>query len=255
MAFVLTRAGEGDWSAGRVGMLYRDLIPDRLGGHVIASHIRIPGAGPVPDYVHFHRVRFQLIYCLTGSVRVVYEDQGPPFDLTTGDAVLQPPGIRHRVLESSPGLEVLEVTCPAEHETHADPDLELPTPELRPLRDFRGQRFVRHQASIAHFTPWGAAGFEARNLGLLAATGGLATAHVVRRACQAHARDGEDTLQAQGTALLFTYVLAGTASLQGPNDHGCHVGAGDAFVIPPGQTHTLREASAGFERLDVRVTL
>ena len=41
----------------------------------MASHIRIEKGGPVPDYVHFHRVRFQCIFCYRGRVRVVYEGQ------------------------------------------------------------------------------------------------------------------------------------------------------------------------------------
>ena len=43
-------------AAGRAGMVYRDLIPDRLGGAFIASHITIPEGGPVPDYVHHHDI-------------------------------------------------------------------------------------------------------------------------------------------------------------------------------------------------------
>jgi hypothetical protein len=43
---------------------------------MIASHIRIPDGGPVPDMVHFHKVGFQLIFCIKGWVDVVYEDQG-----------------------------------------------------------------------------------------------------------------------------------------------------------------------------------
>src|SRR5262249_21741991 len=160
----------GAWSSGRAGMHYRDLVPDRQGGLLVASHIRIPRGGPVPDYVHYHRVLFQLIYCVAGSARVVYEDQGPPFELRKGDAVLQPPALRHRVLECSPGLEVIEVSCPAEHETLADLELELPTPERRPERDFGGQRFVRHQAAGAAFLPWSARGFEAQGLGIGPAT-------------------------------------------------------------------------------------
>ncbi|HKP24268.1 MAG TPA: VOC family protein, partial [Dongiaceae bacterium] len=78
--FVLSRPGNptggDDWGVGRAGMQYRDLIPSRLGGRFIASHIRIPVGGPVPDYVHFHRIRFQMIYCKTGWARLVYEDQG-----------------------------------------------------------------------------------------------------------------------------------------------------------------------------------
>ena len=94
------RQGGAPWREGRAGMRYRDLLPGRQGGRFVAAHIAIPGGGPVADYVHFHRVRFQLIYCLEGWASVVYEDQGPPFTLRAGDCVLQPPEIRHRVLES-----------------------------------------------------------------------------------------------------------------------------------------------------------
>ena len=68
-------------------MTYRDLLPERLGGRFIASHITIADGGPVPDYVHHHDIRFQVIHCVRGWVRVVYEDQGPPFVLA---------GRRHR---------------------------------------------------------------------------------------------------------------------------------------------------------------
>ena len=73
--FVLSRPDDdAAWSAGRAGMAYRDLIPDRLGGRFIASHIAIRDGGVVPDYVHFHKVRFQMIFCRKGWVRVVSED-------------------------------------------------------------------------------------------------------------------------------------------------------------------------------------
>ncbi|HEV2607513.1 MAG TPA: cupin domain-containing protein, partial [Xanthomonadaceae bacterium] len=148
--FLLRRADDHDaWPEGRAGMQYRDLIPGRLGGRMIASHIRIPDGGPVPDYVHYHKVDFQMIYCRRGWVRVVYEDQGPPFVMHAGDCVLQPPTIRHRVLESSPGLEVIEIACPAEHETWRDHEIALPTPHRRPQRSFGGQRFIHHIAADA----------------------------------------------------------------------------------------------------------
>ena len=70
----------------------------RLGGSIIASHIRIPDGGPVPDMVHYHTVGFQLIYCYKGWVDVLYEDQGNEMmRLSAGDCVIQPPEIRHRV--------------------------------------------------------------------------------------------------------------------------------------------------------------
>ena len=243
-SFVFTGQGSA-WGTGRAGMLYRDLIPDRQGGRFIASHIRIPEGGPVPDYVHFHRVRFQMIYCYKGSVRVVYEDQGPSFVLEAGDCVLQPPRIRHRVLESSPGLEVIEISSPAEHDTLADLELELPTSQVRPERDFGGQRFVRHEAARAPWVPWRAEGFDARDLGMAAATSGLAAAHVVR------GRGASGTEASRHDAeLLFTFVLDGAATLHcdGP---GQPLGAGDSFVVPAGLTHALTDCSSELALLEV----
>ena len=48
-AIRLERDADAPPAAGRAGMVYRDLIPDRLGGAFIASHITIPEGGPVPD--------------------------------------------------------------------------------------------------------------------------------------------------------------------------------------------------------------
>lgn len=135
-------ASGSDWVIGRAGMEYRDLIPGRLGGKAIASHIRLADEGPVADYVHYHKVDFQMLYCLKGRISVVYEDQGPPFWLETGDCVVQPPEIRHRVLECTAGAEVLEVTMPAEHETWVDHEMSLPNDTVNSDREFSGQRFV-----------------------------------------------------------------------------------------------------------------
>ena len=77
-------------------------------------------------------------------MKVVYEDQGDPFLLQPGDCVIQPPEIRHRVLESSSGLTVIEIGCPAEHETFVEHDLKLPNGSQIPTRNFLGQRFVKH---------------------------------------------------------------------------------------------------------------
>lgn len=162
------RTPDGAWHRGRAGMDYRDLLPDRHGGAVIASHIRIAQGGPVADYVHYHDIRVQLIYCLRGWVRLVYEDQGDPFVMTAGECVVQPPQIRHRVLECSAGLEVIEVASPAVHATHVDHELALPTP--RRERTYAGQRFAWCRAGALD--------------GVAEATGGLAQialeGHVVR---------------------------------------------------------------------------
>jgi quercetin dioxygenase-like cupin family protein len=239
--FVLTGAGAGA-GEGRAGMRYRDLIPSRLGGRYIASHIAIEDGGPVADWVHYHRIAFQLICVRAGWVRVVYEDQGAPFVMAAGDMVLQPPLIRHRVLESSAGLEVVEVTCPALHETFADHALDLPNGDTASERDFSGQLFLHHVAAEAPWRPWH--GAEAQETGVRAATAGLAEARIVRAgassAIAVPPHDGE---------LVFGFVLEGSGRL----DHdGAHpLAPADAFVIPPGQAWRLTEMSAGLRLLHV----
>ena len=258
--FILSRDDDVNaWGTGRADMQYRDLIPGRLGGRFVASHIRIPLGGVVPDYVHFHRIRFQMIFCKAGWVRVVYEDQGPPFVLQAGDCVLQPPEIRHRVLEASPGLEVIEIGCPAVHDTVADHELTLPTSRLQPNRVFGGQRFAHHIAADAHWTPWrlndaDAQGFEASDLGLAAATAGLAAVHVVR-SMGTPGRENIARLTHAGE-FYFLFVLQGSLRL---DDDGADAGdarghhllrGGDSCVIPAGAAYLLR-AGAGLRLLEV----
>ena len=246
-AFRVRRLSDADsWVKGRAGMLYRDLIPGRLGGAVIASHIRIPEAGPVPDMVHFHDVGFQLIFCIHGWVRLVYEDQGPPFVLSAGDCLIQPPRIRHRVLESSENLQVIEVSVPAEHLTTIDHEMQLPTEAVRPDRDFGGQRFCRSEATRAVWTPWRLAGFEARDTGIAAATSGRASVTVARATGP---RSGEWAHHTAG--VLFTYVLSGSMMLREEATGGHALSAGDAYVIPPGMNTSLSGCSDDLELLEV----
>ncbi len=231
---------------GRAGMHYIDLIPGRLGGSIIASHIHIPDAGPVPDMVHYHTVRFQLIFCYRGWVRLVYEDQGPPFILRAGDCVTQPPGIRHRVLESSDNLQVIEIVVPAAHLTTIDHEMELPTPILKPDRDFLGQTFCRSEAANAVWTPWRLKGFEARETGIGAATGGVASVQIARAAGPTHGQIWSHT-----SDILFTFVLSGSVTLRG-DGLGVHaLTEGDAYVIPPNLKTSLSADSADLQFLEV----
>ncbi len=234
------------WGVGRAGMEYRDIIPGRQGGRFIGSHIRIATDGPVPDYVHYHKVRFQMIYCHKGWVRLVYEDQGEPFVLEAGDCVLQPPEIRHRVLESGGGLEVIELGCPAEHETLADHTMPLPTGGFEPHRDFSGQRFVRHDASAAAWHPWRFDGFEHRDIGIGAATNGLAGVRVVRPV--GVDRTPPSTHDAE---FVFGFVLRGSCTLECEGVAPAELLDGDTFVIPVGMVHSLTSCSPDFELLDV----
>lgn len=242
-SLVVTRIADNPlWHAGRAGLAYRDLIPDRLGGRYIASHIRLSAGGPVADYVHFHKIGFQMIYCSRGWVKVVYEDQGAPFVMQAGDCVLQPPRIRHRVLESSAGMEVVEIALPAAHETLADPLLPLPNRGRNRQRDFSGQRFVRHVAARAHWRRSGA--FEQRDLGIAQATAGLAAARVVRlggaAACSLARHDAE---------FHFMFVTTGAMSLDCGAIH--RLQAGDCCVIPAGREYALADFTSDVEVLEV----
>jgi quercetin dioxygenase-like cupin family protein len=255
-SFVLTPGAEGSddgppvvaWHPGRAGMLYRDLIPDRQGGRFIASHISIPRGGPVPDYVHHHHIRFQLIYCRRGWAELVYEDQGPPFRFEAGDCVLQPPHIRHQVLATSDRFEAVEVGCPAIHETLRDREVELPTTTLHPERRYGGQRFVHHQAARASWVPWRFDGFRCRRFGFGEATGGIGGARVVRPAQDA----GEPVVprHRHDADLVFWFVLEGRATLaRGGDLHVLDPGA--SAVLPRGELHGLHDCSPDLQWLEV----
>ena len=220
-----------DFGDGRAGMAYRDLVPSRQGGRIIASHIHIADAGPVADYVHFHNICFQMIYVHSGWVRLVYEDQGDPFVMSAGDCVLQPPHIRHQVLESSANLQVIEVAAPASHDTFADFDLELPTSHLDPDRDFTGQRFWLHKAADATWKPGPYEGFETCDLGLLEASGGAAGVYVHRSASPVTGVATSIECESQ-----LIVLLEGDLQLR-HDERTDQLSPQDCFVLPGGQHH------------------
>lgn len=227
--FIISRMNDDSaWKQGRAGMQYRDLIPGSLGGAVIASHIRIPEGGETPDYVHYHRVLFQMIYCKSGWARLVYEDQGPPFIMNAGDFVLQPPRVRHRVLETSAGFEVIEVGCPAVHETFADHDMKLPTPGKQPDRLFSGQYFLHDKAKNSEWIADEIDGCEVWQTGIMEATQGLADVHLVRNLSRDHAyfngRSHND--------IVILYVLSGYGDICLGEKDRYELSEGDCCSLP-----------------------
>jgi quercetin dioxygenase-like cupin family protein len=229
---------DGSAQLGRAGMLYRDLVPGRQGGAIIASLIRIAEGGPVPDYVHFHEVLFQLIFCRSGWVRVVYEDQGEPFILHAGDCVIQPPTIRHRVLESGDNLEVIEIGYPAEHLTNADPTTSLPNAEVNPIRVWEGQSFIRHIASDAEWQQL-STGVELTDTKILNATQGLTDVKVIKA-------DGASTWKQETVQPLtfeFLFVLDGDAHVSTSHDGEHALANGSSLVIPPGNSYTVNHVN------------
>jgi quercetin dioxygenase-like cupin family protein len=242
-AFVVRRlADQAPWVIGRAGMEYRDLIPTRLGGAMIASHIRVPD-GPVPDMVHFHKVGFQLIFCVAGWVDVLYEDQGDVRRIHAGDCFIQPPGIRHKVLHSE-GVQVVEIGVPAEHVTEIDHEMTLPTPHYRPDREWDGQRFVHDIGAQGVFHPFRIPGFKARDTSINANTRGVASVMVARPTGPAPwtVHDGD---------ILFSFVMSGGMTLEGEGKDPYRLSPGDAFVIPPGMATRYSDATPDLELLEV----
>lgn len=244
-AFVVRRlADQAPWVIGRAGMAYRDLVPSRLGGAIIASHIRVPD-GKVPDMVHFHKVGFQLIFCINGWVDVLYEDQGGVRRLTAGDCFIQPPRIRHRVLEAGNDIEVIEIGVPADHITEIDHEMTLPTPDLRPDREWDGQRFVHNLAKGADWQPFRQPGYICRDTTIGANTKGVAGVQVVRRGAGAPIATRHDS------DILFGFVMGGQMTLEGEGKEPFRLSRGDAFVTPPGMVTSWSDPSEDLELLEV----
>ena len=242
-AFVVRRlADQAPWVIGRAGMEYRDLVPTRLGGAMIASHIRVPD-GPVPDMVHFHKVGFQLIFCVAGWVDVLYEDQGNKLRIAAGDCFIQPPTIRHKVLYSE-GVQVVEIGVPADHVTEIDHEMNLPTPYFRPDREWDGQRFVHSLAAKGAFAPFRIPGFQARDTLIGENTKGIASVMVARPTGPAPWTRHEGDI-------LFTFVLSGQMTLEGEGKDPFRLSPGDAFVIPPGMATRYGDTSPDLELLEV----
>jgi hypothetical protein len=114
--------------------------------------------------------------------------------VTSGDCVLQPPQIRHRVLEACDDLQVIEIGLPAVHPTFADFEMPLPNDRINTARTWNGQKFVRFQNELVQWQPcvnkWGVDGevvstvpavhWAFKNTGIEEATQGLASAIVLR---------------------------------------------------------------------------
>lgn len=98
----------------RAFFAYRDLgTKDATGGRFGAHVIRAkPGTHAQPHW-HRHDVEFQMVYVTRGWVVFEYEGVGE-VRLEAGSCVHQPPGIRHRELDHSDDLELIEITSPAD---------------------------------------------------------------------------------------------------------------------------------------------
>lgn len=118
--FTVSHHNEQDFRTGlRNYAKYRDLgISKATDGMVQAHVIRfVPPSRPEEVAKrHYHDVDFQMVYVLKGWLRSEFEGQGE-IVLRAGACWIQPPRIKHTVLEYSDDCEVLEIILPAEFET------------------------------------------------------------------------------------------------------------------------------------------
>ncbi len=110
---------------------YRDLgIEKATRGKVVAHVIRArPGKAPHGEW-HCHDVDVQFVYVLKGWVLFEYEGVGK-VRMKAGTCFYQPPRIRHRELEHSKDLEMIEVVAPARFTTYDSPPAARKSPARR----------------------------------------------------------------------------------------------------------------------------
>ncbi|HZQ63203.1 MAG TPA: cupin domain-containing protein [Casimicrobiaceae bacterium] len=99
--------------------LSRDLGFAQATGGMVEAHVNRrarPFNAADVSIPHFHDTQFQMVYVLKGWVRSEFEGQGE-VTMREGSAWIQPPRIKHCVLEYSDDLEILEIIIPAHYDT------------------------------------------------------------------------------------------------------------------------------------------
>ncbi|HUJ86307.1 MAG TPA: cupin domain-containing protein [Burkholderiales bacterium] len=98
---------------------YRDLGIRRATRGKLVAHVIRARAGRAPHgQWHLHDCEAQFVYVLKGWVRFEYEGVGEVL-MKAGSCFYQPPRIRHREIEHSKNLELLEVVAPAGFRTYS----------------------------------------------------------------------------------------------------------------------------------------
>ncbi len=118
--FVVSHYRPGAFEAGlRRYAKYRDLGIAAATNGLARAHVikMIPPCDPAEvSKRHYHDVDFQMIYVLKGWIKGRYEGAGT-VTMREGSCWLQPPKIKHAVLDYSNDCELLEIILPADFET------------------------------------------------------------------------------------------------------------------------------------------
>ncbi len=118
--FIHSEQKDATWTTGLRSIFeYRDLgIREGTDGDYVAHVIRAVGRedGDQIHQWHYHECDFQMVFILKGWATFEYEGAGVR-TLRQGDCVNQVPGLKHREIECSGDLEMLEIVSPADFKT------------------------------------------------------------------------------------------------------------------------------------------
>jgi len=118
--FVANHLKPGAFEGGlRAYAKYRDLGIAAATEGLARAHVinLIPPCDPaLVSKRHYHDVEFQMIYVLKGWIKGEYEGAGI-VTMREGSCWLQPPRIKHAVLDYSDDCELLEIILPADFAT------------------------------------------------------------------------------------------------------------------------------------------
>jgi len=118
--FTASHFREEDFQTGlREYAKYRDLGISKATGGMVQAHVIRLVPPCIPEEVsklHYHDVDFQMVYVLKGWMKSEFEGQGPVL-MREGSCWIQPPRIKHKVLDYSDDCEVLEIILPAKFDT------------------------------------------------------------------------------------------------------------------------------------------
>jgi mannose-6-phosphate isomerase-like protein (cupin superfamily) len=117
--FIVSHLREEDFLEGlRSYAKYRDLGVAKATHGMVQAHVirMVPPCEPaVVSKRHYHDVDFQMIYVLKGWMKGEYD--GQEVTVRQGSCWIQPPRIKHTVLDYSDDCELLEIILPAEFDT------------------------------------------------------------------------------------------------------------------------------------------
>src|SRR6202008_517960 len=118
--FTVSHRSETDFAEGlRRYAKYRDLGISAATNGLVQAHVGqfVPPCRPEEvSKLHYHDVEFQMVYVLKGSIKTELEGQGA-ITMREGSCWIQPPRVKHKVLDYSDDCQVLDIVLPADFKT------------------------------------------------------------------------------------------------------------------------------------------